>query len=54
VCFHYESKGWPETGVFHVKIAMIGSGYVDLVSGGWISDFGHALVCASKDPALWV
>ncbi len=33
-----------------MKIAMIGSGYVGLVSGVCLSDFGHAVTCIDKDP----
>ncbi|MDN5788950.1 MAG: UDP-glucose 6-dehydrogenase, partial [Pseudorhodobacter sp.] len=33
-----------------MKIAMIGTGYVGLVSGVCFSDFGHEVVCADKDP----
>lgn len=32
-----------------MKIAMIGSGYVGLVSGTCFADFGHELVCVDKD-----
>jgi len=31
-----------------MKIAMIGSGYVGLVSGVCFSDFGHEVVCVDK------
>ena len=34
-----------------MKIAMIGTGYVGLVSGVCLSDFGHDVVCVDKDPA---
>jgi UDPglucose 6-dehydrogenase len=34
-----------------MKIAMIGTGYVGLVSGVCFSDFGHNVVCVDKDPA---
>ncbi len=34
-----------------MKIAMIGTGYVGLVSGVCLSDFGHEVVCVDKDPA---
>src|SRR5690606_38967554 len=34
-----------------MKIAMIGSGYVGLVSGTCFADFGHEVVCVDKDPA---
>ncbi|RFU11485.1 UDP-glucose/GDP-mannose dehydrogenase family protein [Rhodobacteraceae bacterium W635] len=33
-----------------MKIAMIGTGYVGLVSGACLSDFGHDVVCVDKDP----
>lgn len=32
-----------------MKIAMIGTGYVGLVSGACFSDFGHDVVCVDKD-----
>ncbi|PZO91370.1 MAG: UDP-glucose 6-dehydrogenase [Sphingomonas sanxanigenens] len=32
-----------------MKITMIGSGYVGLVSGACFSDFGHEVVCVDKD-----
>lgn len=34
-----------------MKIAMIGTGYVGLVSGVCFSDFGHEVVCVDKDSA---
>jgi len=34
-----------------VKIAMVGSGYVGLVSGACFADFGHDVVCIDKDPS---
>jgi UDPglucose 6-dehydrogenase len=34
-----------------MKIAMIGTGYVGLVSGVCLSDFGHDVICIDKDPA---
>ena len=33
-----------------MKIAMIGTGYVGLVSGVCFSDFGHDVVCVDRDP----
>ena len=33
-----------------MKIAMLGTGYVGLVSGVCFSDFGHEVVCVDKDP----
>jgi UDPglucose 6-dehydrogenase len=32
-----------------MKIAMVGTGYVGLVSGVCLSDFGHEVVCVDKD-----
>jgi UDPglucose 6-dehydrogenase len=32
-----------------MHIAMIGSGYVGLVSGACLADFGHNVICADKD-----
>ena len=34
-----------------MKIAMVGSGYVGLVSGACFADFGHEVVCIDKDPS---
>ncbi|KAB1068509.1 UDP-glucose dehydrogenase family protein [Methylobacterium planeticum] len=33
-----------------MRIAMVGSGYVGLVSGTCFADFGHEVVCIDKDP----
>ena len=33
-----------------MRIAMIGSGYVGLVSGACFSEFGHDVICVDKDP----
>jgi UDP-glucose 6-dehydrogenase len=32
-----------------MHVAMIGSGYVGLVSGACLADFGHSVVCVDKD-----
>ena len=32
-----------------MRIAMIGTGYVGLVSGACFSDFGHDVICVDKD-----
>ncbi len=32
-----------------MRITMIGSGYVGLVSGACLSDFGHDVICVDKD-----
>ncbi|MCB2059859.1 MAG: UDP-glucose/GDP-mannose dehydrogenase family protein, partial [Novosphingobium sp.] len=34
-----------------MKIAMVGAGYVGLVSGACFADFGHEVVCIDKDPS---
>jgi UDPglucose 6-dehydrogenase len=34
-----------------MRIAMIGTGYVGLVSGVCFSDFGHEVVCVDRDPS---
>jgi UDPglucose 6-dehydrogenase len=34
-----------------MRIAMIGTGYVGLVSGACLSEFGHEVICVDKDPA---
>ncbi len=33
-----------------MRVAMIGTGYVGLVSGVCFADFGHTVVCVDKDP----
>src|ERR1700743_1702556 len=32
-----------------MRIAMIGTGYVGLVSGACLSEFGHDVICIDKD-----
>jgi UDPglucose 6-dehydrogenase len=32
-----------------MQVAMIGTGYVGLVSGACMADFGHHVVCVDKD-----
>jgi UDPglucose 6-dehydrogenase len=34
-----------------MRVAMVGTGYVGLVSGACIADFGHNVVCVDKDSA---
>ena len=34
-----------------MRVAMIGTGYVGLVSGVCFSDFGHDVICVDKDEA---
>ncbi|MEL6061531.1 MULTISPECIES: UDP-glucose dehydrogenase family protein [unclassified Methylobacterium] len=34
-----------------MRLAVIGSGYVGLVTGVCLADFGHSVVCVDKDPA---
>jgi phytoene dehydrogenase-like protein len=36
-----------------MRIAMIGSGYVGLVSGVCFADFGHYVTCVDKDATSW-
>ncbi len=43
-------QGQQPTGAGQMKIAMIGTGYVGLVSGVCFSDFGHDVVCVDKNP----
>jgi Predicted UDP-glucose 6-dehydrogenase len=33
-----------------MRVAMIGTGYVGLVSGTCFSEFGHTIICVDKNP----
>src|SRR5438876_2118737 len=46
----HSGRGWCE-GAESMRVAMIGAGYVGLVSGACIADFGHQVVCVDKDSA---
>src|SRR5271163_4550778 len=43
----YAGGDW--TGVRSMRIVMIGAGYVGLVSGACLADFGHEVVCVEVD-----
>ena len=34
----------------HMRVVMVGTGYVGLVSGVCFADFGHEVICVDKDP----
>ena len=34
-----------------MRVAMIGTGYVGLISGACIADFGHEVICLDTDTA---
>jgi ribulose 1,5-bisphosphate synthetase/thiazole synthase len=36
-------------GVYSMRIVMVGAGYVGLVSGACLADFGHEIVCVEVD-----
>jgi UDPglucose 6-dehydrogenase len=44
----HSRPGWRK-GAESMRIAMIGAGYVGLVSGACIADFGHQVTCVDKD-----
>ncbi len=51
MCGALTSEEQTEQEWVQMKIAMIGTGYVGLVSGVCFSDFGHEVVCVDKNPA---
>jgi len=48
---HLFAPGIKLKGKQSMRIAVIGTGYVGLVSGVCFSDFGHEVICVDKDPA---
>jgi hypothetical protein len=44
-------SGTPAGGQDFMRVAMIGSGYIGLVSGPCFADFGHQVTCVDKDAA---
>src|SRR5262249_13982154 len=43
-------KALTRRGRVNLRVAMIGAGYVGLVSGTCFADFGHQVTCIDKDP----
>jgi UDPglucose 6-dehydrogenase len=33
-----------------MRVVMVGTGYVGLVSGVCFADYGHSVICVDKDP----
>jgi len=44
-----ECRVFPPSSGISMRITMIGSGYVGLVSGACFADFGHQVICVDKD-----
>ena len=48
-CAWRRDAGGNWTGVRFMRIVMVGAGYVGLVSGACLADFGHEVVCVELD-----
>jgi UDP-glucose/GDP-mannose dehydrogenase family, NAD binding domain len=46
---HGANAGGDWMGIYSMRIVMVGAGYVGLVSGACLADFGHEVVCVEVD-----